>query len=263
MKPVATSSVQGASSGPASVDDLMDRASEALVRCAYFEAETLALKGLRRGFEARDYERMARICLPLQEARRQKMQLAQDARRVVVVDAALAAGGITAPGMYLVQPPMIAAEARELRLAADRRRVCTIVLAREPMSRSGARTGLWPIVAVGPSLSGRDISVRAYVSPPAGVAPAENGMTRDTMAAPPSPAWMLGACEALGDAAIDKLNPADPAAHRVEDLLEFLDVWPLHEKLHQRLMHECRLALTQPAPEGERRRGVAENPWSF
>ena len=39
---------------------------------------------LRRGFEARDYERMARICLPLQEARRQKMQLAQDARRVVV-----------------------------------------------------------------------------------------------------------------------------------------------------------------------------------
>lgn len=245
------------------VDELMDRASEALVACSYFEAEELAHKGLRRAHDLKDYERMARIALPLLEARRQKMQLAQDAGTVTVVDAAIARQGITAPSIYLVQPPQIAAEARDLRQAADRKRIPAIVLTREPMSRSGPREGKLPIVAVGPSLTGRDISIRTYVDPPEGVVPTENGMTRDAMKHAPSVQWMLAACEALGDAATARLNPQDPPAHRVEDLLEFIDAWPTHEKLHQRLIEECRLAMTQPPPPAERRRGLAENPWSF
>ncbi len=248
---------------PGPIDELMDRASEALVRTAYFEAEDLALKGLRRALQARDYERMSRICLPLQEARRQKIQLAQDPGTVALVDARIAKAGVSMPGCYLVQPPMIAAEAREFRLAADRKRVPVFVIAREPMSRSGPRTGKWPVVAVGPGLQGRDISVRAYVDPPAGVTPSDNGMTRDAMAAPPTVPWMLAAGEAIGDAGIARLDPADPAAHRVEDLIEFLDAWPLHEKLHQRLMETCREAAGQAAPQAERRRGLPDNPWSF
>lgn len=54
----------------------MEQASVALVERRYFEAERLALQALRKAHAARDYERMARIVLPLQEARRQKRDLA-------------------------------------------------------------------------------------------------------------------------------------------------------------------------------------------
>lgn len=255
------SSVRATSPGATGIDDLMDRASEALAACSYFEAESLALRGLRRAFDAKDYERMSRIALPLLEARRQKMQLAQDVGRVTVIDPRVPE--ITEAGLFLVQPPQIAAEARTMREAADRKGICAVVLAREPMSRAGVRAGKWPIVAVGPTLGGRDHSVRTYVDPPEGVTTTDNGHTRDTLTKPSTVAWMLGACEALGDAALAKLNPADPAADRVEDLLEFIDAWPTHEKLHQRLIEECRHAMTQPTPALERRRGLPENPWSF
>ncbi|MFN3311207.1 MAG: ABC transporter permease, partial [Thermomonas sp.] len=42
----------------------------------YFAAERLCLEALELAHKACDYERMARICLPLQEARRQKRDLA-------------------------------------------------------------------------------------------------------------------------------------------------------------------------------------------
>ncbi|HRJ50067.1 MAG TPA: hypothetical protein PKU91_06020, partial [Phycisphaerales bacterium] len=171
--------------------------------------------------------------------------------------------GVCEPGLYLAQPPLVAADARQARLNADRRRIPVVILTREPMSRAGERSGLWPIVAVGVSMSGKDLSVRAYVAPPAGVRPSDRGITRDEMRSEPGMEWYLSACESLGDAAIAKLNPADPAAHRVDDLIEFIDAWPTHEKLHQQLIDECRAAMSQPPPTFERRRGVSENPWSF
>lgn len=247
----------------ASIDDLMDRASEALVRCDYFEAESLAADGLARARDTRDYERMARITLPLLESRRQKMQLAQDAGRVAMLSATEAQVGVSAPGLYLAQPPLVAADAREARRNADRRRIPVVILTREPMSRAAGRSGLWPVVAVGVSLTGKDLSVRTYLPPPPGVVPSDVGITRDQVRDEIGVGWFVTACEALGDAAIARLNPADPAAHRVDDVLEFLSAWPTHEKLHQRLIDECRSAMAEPPPSFERRRGVNENPWSF
>ena len=51
------------------IDDLMRRASEAISQTAYFEAERLANKALITAFQASDFEQMARIVMPLQEAR--------------------------------------------------------------------------------------------------------------------------------------------------------------------------------------------------
>lgn len=249
------------------IDDLMEQAVGALEMASYLEAEVLAHRALQRALEARDYERMSRICLPLQEARRQKMQLAQDAGAVTVLEAAALKTGLRSAGMYLVQPPMTAADARALRMNADHAGVPVIVLAREPMSRSGARTGKWPIAAVGPSFGaawgGRDLTIRAYIDPPPGVTPTDNGATRDVLTQKVPVQWFLGACEALGDAAIARMKPEDPAAHQVEDLFELAGAWPLHEKLHQRLADSCRAAMIEPAATSERRRGAAENPWVF
>lgn len=249
---------------PPSIDEVMERASEALAACDYFEAERQALDGLRRSVMSHDFERAGRITMPLLEARRQKMQLAQDHGRVSILPpGGPGKNGLAHTGMYLVQPPDIAADARTWRIDADQRHIPVIVLAREPMPRGGSKAGLWPIVAVGPSQTGRDLSIRTYVRPPRVVQPSDSGITKDAIHGEIDLAWFLEACEALGDSAIAKLKVEDPAAHRVEDLLEFIEAWPAHEKLHQRLMVECRLAQAEPRPTTERRRGMVENPWSF
>src|SRR4051812_45178590 len=67
------------------IDELMERASSALVTTNYFEAEKLALKALERACAAIDFERMARICMPLQEARRQKRHEAVDAGKTFIM----------------------------------------------------------------------------------------------------------------------------------------------------------------------------------
>ena len=60
------------------IDDLMESASAALAATRYFEAERLAWQALGAAHSAKDFERMGRIALPLQEARRQRYQQALD-----------------------------------------------------------------------------------------------------------------------------------------------------------------------------------------
>lgn len=70
----------------------------------------------------------------------------------------------------------------------------------------------------------------------------------DTGSEPPTVEWFCRAGEALGDAAIAKVNPKMPAVFRVDMLLEFLDAFPDHEKLHQRLEEAARAAVCEPMP---------------
>lgn len=237
----------------AQIDRFMEQASESLVLTRYFKAEQSALRALRTAHDARDYERMARVLLPLQEARRQKRQLAADAGLAFVLTA-MREAGITMPGCYLVQPPMIGAEARDARDLADRREIPAIVITREPLTRAGR----WPIVAVVGTLS-----VRTQVEPPRPLERVEDSVTKDHSREPPPLAWFLGASEALGDAAIAKVNPKDPAAWRVDDLVQLLDAHPDHEKLHQRLAEACRAAMGEPEPTEIRRKTLFDRPVSF
>jgi hypothetical protein len=241
--------------GVSQIDRMMERASAALEATRYFEAERLASTALRRAHAASDFERMARIVLPLQEARRQKRQLAVDSGGRYIVSTSWR--GDMAPGCYLFQPPQIGADARAFREAADAHQVPVFVVTREPLTRDGK----WPVVAVGV------VSVRTRVDPPIPLERIETTITRDrydgvTYEPPPAP-WFEAAAEAMGDAAIAKLKPEDPAAWRVDDLIEFLDAHPDHEKLHQRLADNCRLAMNEDLPEGRRHRPKVEDPFSF
>lgn len=245
--------------GKSQLDRLMERASKALEATRYFEAERLAATALRRAHSASDFERMARILLPLQEARRQKHQLAADSGRSFLLRklAGMHADEMQ-PGCYLFQPPLIGMDARSFRETADSREVPVIIITREPLTREGQ----WPIVAVNGTAS-----VRTRVAPPWKLERVETSITRDAVdgvkhGAPPV-AWFEAAAEALGDAAIARLRPEDPAAWKVDDLVGFLDCHPDHEKLHQRLAEECRIATDQPLPEGRRHRPLVDDPFSF
>jgi hypothetical protein len=243
--------------GGSSIDKLMDRASRALEATKYFETERLAAEALRRAHAASDFERMARIILPLQEARRQKRQLAIDAGRRFLVNSIDSRGGGIDPGCYLFQPPLIAADVRSFREMADAKGIPILAITREPL----ARDGKWPVVAVGA------VSVRTKVEPPWHLERVESSITKDNVdgvtVGPPPVEWFEAAAEAMGDAVIAKLKPEDPAAWRVDDLMEFLDAHPDHEKLHQRLADNCRQAMTETLPEGRRHRPTVDDPYSF
>ncbi|GAB5495043.1 MAG: hypothetical protein Phyf2KO_01230 [Phycisphaerales bacterium] len=228
------------------IDEIMEKASGLLAAMRPLESEQLSLRALDIALKQKDWDRLARIVMPLQEARRLRRQEAADSGKVRLIDTQTQLRAKPEPGCYLFQPPLIAAEARAFRESALRRGVCVFVMTREPMTRDGK----WPIAAVGA------LSVRTKVNPPDGVEQRDSGITRDEVTKPISVTWFESAAEALGDAAIASVDPNEPAAHRVEDLIERLDAFPEHEKLHQALERAAEEALTEPAPTHERRRGL-------
>lgn len=234
------------------IDDLMEAASNRLVDTSYFEAVDLCTKALTLAVKATDWDRVARIALPLQEARRQIRQLAVDEGKVTIVDTAAQLRKRAEAGCYLIQPPLIGAEARAFQVSAEKRRVPVFVLAREPMTDAG----LWPIVGVSA------ISVRTKVAPPPGIERDPASPTRDRVTDGIPMDWFEAAAEALGDAGFDSVDAAAPAAHRVEDLIDRLQAVPEHEKLHQHLADAARAAMREPAPAMPRRRGP-DHPFSF
>lgn len=239
----------------AKIDALMEQSSAALLKRDYFAAERFASSALRRAYAAGDFERMARIVLPLQEARRQKRDLAVDSGKIYVVDAELPQGKTLKPGCYLVAPPRVGVDGRLLREMADEREIPTVVIVREPTSREG----LWPIVAVGP------VTVRTKVAPPPSKPAPKSKTTKkpvtkkgdagDKPGSEVAPAgepvlnlaWFLSTNELLGDAALAQVAATLPAASRVDALMDRLEAHPDHEKLHQRLAEACREALLEPA----------------
>lgn len=228
-----------ASSSAHAIDALMEDASRALLAREYFVVVQRCSRALERALGAREFERMARICLPLQEARRQIRQLACDAGVPRLVRGPDDVPSPLRAGCFLLEPPMIGADARALREAGERLRVPLFVLTREPLTRDGR----WPVVGVGA------VSVRAKVPPPVPLERVEGRMTKDGFdGVTVPPAWFEAAAEALGDAATEAAPAAWPAVWRVEALLEGLSAVPEHEKLHQRLAEACVAAMHEPEP---------------
>lgn len=231
----------------AAIDQAMERASHALVSTEYFLAEGLCLKAMHKAVRAKDYERLARICMPLQEARRQNRHLATDTGLCQRVDELPKRGEIIQPGCYLLEPPLVGWDGHRFRVHAHEQRVPVLVLVKEPTTSRG----MWPIVGVGEGAFERVVA-RVQVQPP-----------KQGDDAVPDASWFLAAQEALGDAAIAKANRETIPAYRVEDLVELLDAVPDHEKLSQALETTAREALTQPIPQRPRRRPIIDNPHSF
>lgn len=232
----------GASGTVRSVAELMEEASRAILSTAYFDAETLCLKAMSRARASSDFDMMARIAMPLQEARRQRRHEAIDAGRVTTLrDLTLRDSG---PGCFLLEPPLVGADARVVRDLLFRRHVPALVLTREPVTSKGR----WPIVGVGIGQF-QPVVARVQVAPPPG----------DT----PTPDWLLAAQEALGDAAILKVKPEWPADHRVDDMWEYLEAVPDHEKLSQAFAATCREAAAMPQRSAPRRRSPFDDPFSF
>lgn len=211
------------------IDDLMERASDALGHMRYFEAERMAVKALAMAREAGDFERMARIIMPLQESRRQRFQQALDIEGVEIVDAPVEEDTVLEAGCYLVQPPLVGADARRLRLSSLANDVPVAIVCREPSDQ----LGLVPVVAITPGKT-----LRAKVRPPK----KSKGVDQ---------AWLVEALEELGDASLRAIDPELEITRRVDLLLMYLDALPEHEGMHIALEEACReAALAGPDKRG-------------
>lgn len=200
----------------ARIDDLMQKAQSALKSARWFEAERLAQRALELSHQVGDFGRMSRIIMPLQESRRQRVQMASDVSTVKWVEGEIGEDHRVGPGLHMMQPPLVGADARRIRLTALRREVPALVLCREPTTQMG----LVPIVAIGL------MTVRARIDPP-------------DKPAKPTKQWFLWALEQLGDTAIGMIDTGMDAVRQVDVAVSLLDSVPDHEELHTTLVQLC------------------------
>jgi hypothetical protein len=221
------------------LDEQMEQASQALARMDYLACEALCVQALAEAREQARWAYYARILLPLQEARRQRRQMAADG--TIRLGTASLSGQPTdwlqhlQAGCIVVTEPHGPEQAQALMEAARQAKQHLEVLyaANEPSANPWAiRSFAGPRIEVeraAPPASWVDRWLEANAVPEP--APAGHSQT---------PAdWFLDASEALGDAAIDKVEARTDAIpggdQRVALLEQMLQVVTDHEILHQKL----------------------------
>lgn len=107
----------------AEIDPIMEQASQALAETDYLTCERLCERALDLARQTNDFNRYARILLPLQEARRQRRQVASDAGVVVFTGEQRDEIGIILKRqptgcILLTDPPYTADDAAAVRAAA-------------------------------------------------------------------------------------------------------------------------------------------------
>lgn len=105
-----------------SIDDIMEQASQALVQMEYLRCEQLCLAALAEARRNSDFDSYARVLLPLQEARRQRRQIAVDAGVTVLAAPRVEPSQILdqhkAGCLLLVSPPYTATDEQAIREGA-------------------------------------------------------------------------------------------------------------------------------------------------
>jgi hypothetical protein len=110
--------------GDHDIDAIMEDASRMLLATRYLECERLCLMALERARAADDFDRYARILMPLQEARRQRRQIATDAGVFVIAGQHRSAEDILMAHregcLLLVSPPYSKSDLEHIRALADK-----------------------------------------------------------------------------------------------------------------------------------------------
>lgn len=216
------------------IDEKMERASAALEATRYFECERLCAEALRSAHSLHDFDRMARILMPLEESRRQKRLAALDADRIELLKS-ISPDLKLKPGCYMLEPPnCVGVDGRALREMANAQEVPALIVVREPLTQAG----LWPLVAVGP------VTVRVRTKPSKGL----------------TPEWFADALEALGEVSLEAVDWTAPAEIVVGELAQRLETTPEHDLMHQRLADACRAALRDQLESGGKRKGRKAKP---
>jgi hypothetical protein len=200
------------------IQDLIDRGVKALKGSAWFEAERVLDRALAMSNGRQDYTGMAEIIDHLASTRERIRKEALASRAAIrIIDEAVIDTMDVALGRYLVQPPLVGADARRLRLLAMAREVSVVVLCREPRTQ----LGLTPIVAIGPLGA-----IRCRIDSP----------EREDR---PTAGWFRDALLQIGNAAAECIEPTQIPTRRLDAVLGLLDTVPEDDGLHRLAIEIC------------------------
>jgi hypothetical protein len=203
---------------PKAITDLVKKAGAAFDKNDYFKAETALEKAVGMLRARHDWAGMAEVLGQLRDARRARRKLALASRAAVcIIDADIPECGASTKGRYLIQPPLVGADARRFRLASKDNAVAAAVVCREPTTRLGEI----PVVAIAPGAT-----IRVRIEPPGDESK-------------PSASWFRSAMEALAKEALAMDQPTLEIAKRVDRLLALIDAVPDEDGPHDRLIEVC------------------------
>lgn len=195
----------------------VDRALEATREQSWFTAENHFLKALAASRGRNDWAGMIEIVEGLRQCRQAIRRMALVRGMVRICDDAVSETMDLSPGRYLIQPPLVGADARRLIQYGRDRSIPIAVVCREPRTKAG----LIPLVALAPGTT-----VRIQVDPP-------------TKEARPSTSWFKSALQSLADAALEKVDPTKAVDRRIDALLGCLDALPDCDPVHVALAETC------------------------
>lgn len=203
--------------GDADLGNLLAKARDALDRDGWHEAEAIAGRILDEARTAEAFDVMVGAVRLLRSARQGRRAEAARSKGVRIIDEPFENDLDLGPGRYLVQPPLVGADARRLRAMGLQQKVSVLVLCREPLTNRGE----WPVVAIGTGTT-----VRIRIDPP-------------RHPERPDRRWFDGTMRAMGNAALSKIDPTMPLMRRIGALAGCLDSVPEHDGLHDGLEAAC------------------------
>lgn len=201
----------------------VDKGLDALREESWFIAESHLLKALIASRGRDDWEGMIEITDGLRQSRCGIRRQALVRGSVRLCNEGSTETMAISTGRYLVEPPLVGADARRLVQSGRDNQVAIAVVCREPLTRSG----LVPIVAIAPGTT-----IRVQIDPPSNERK-------------PTTAWFKNAMESIGDAALDTIDPTKAVDRRIDAILGTIDAIPDHEALYEALSETCREAHEQ------------------
>lgn len=202
------------------VETLVRQANEAIEQSAWFDAEAAASKAMSSCRARTDWNTMIDLAGILRDARAGRRSSSLVKGTVRILDEDIPEDMEFTAGRYLIQPPRVGADARRVRLQCIEDEIPVLVVCREPTTA----TGLVPIVAIAPGTT-----VRTKVKAPSNERK-------------PTAAWFQSALDALADAAMERIDPAQDVERRIDAILGCLDAVPDSDPLHDMLADACREA---------------------
>jgi len=213
---------------PATLDEHMETASQALAELDYARCESLCVDALRQARDTQDWVMYQRVLLPLQEARRQRRQAALDGPIMLgtpngQADIATQIKDME-QGCIVLTWPATSNDAKFISEAVrDSKQPIELLFA-----DNAADAATWRITSyAGPGLS---------IDLPAPKAEWVGQWIDPASIAPPTPAhWFMQASEALGNAALAAIDAMPGTIEHLRALEQALACVDDHEILHQRL----------------------------
>jgi len=201
----------------------VDRAVDALGEESWIIAESHFLKALTASRGRDDWEGMIEIVEGLRQSRRGIRSQSLVRGSVRLCNEGSTETMAISTGRYLVEPPLVGADARRLIQSGRDNQVAIAVVCREPLTQAG----LVPIVAIAPGTT-----IRVQIEAPSNERK-------------PTTAWFKGAMESLGEAALESIDPTKSVDRRIDAFLGTIDAIPDHEELYVALSEACREAHEQ------------------